>query len=375
MPVERFLSRHWQKKPLLVRRGLPDFRDPITPDELAGLACEDGVESRLVREKGGAHPWEVTWGPHPEERLRKLPRRGWTLLVQEVNRFVPELALLLDGVAFLPSVRVDDVMVSFAAPGGSVGPHLDSYDVFLVQGLGARRWRFDTKRTKDVRFVTGLDLRILERFKPDADVVLEPGDVLYIPPGFAHHGIAESDCLTYSIGFRAPSAGELRAAFARDRAGGAPELLADPLLTPQENAGAIPAKLLERVRAIIRGEIVSNEAIDRWFASYATQLAPGHVIDPPSRPSKDPFEKLKGSRVRVRRTEEGRFAFLPRKGGVYLYVGGAEIAVGEAAVELVLLVCRKRTFAGLELLQATKNKASKALLCELFARGALSFAR
>ena len=142
MPVARFMREHWQKKPLLVRGALPGMRDPLTPEELAGLACEDGVESRIVRERGGARPWEVTWGPHHESFFASLPEDGWTLLVQELNRHVPEAALLLERFAFVPNVRVDDVMVSFAAPGGSVGAHLDSYDVFLVQGMGERRWRW-----------------------------------------------------------------------------------------------------------------------------------------------------------------------------------------------------------------------------------------
>ncbi len=126
MSTARFLREHWQKKPLLVRGAFPGFVDPIDPDELAGLACEDGVESRIVREKGGAYPWQVTWGPQEESIFAGLPKRGWTLLVQEINRWVPEAALLLEPFSFLPSVRVDDVMTSFAAPGGSVGPHVDS---------------------------------------------------------------------------------------------------------------------------------------------------------------------------------------------------------------------------------------------------------
>ena len=375
MPVTRFLAKHWQKKPLLIRQGIRGFRDPITPEELAGLACEDGVESRLVREKGGAHPWEVTWGPHPEERFRALPKRGWTLLVQETNRWVPAIADLLDGVAFLPSVRVDDVMVSFAAPGGSVGPHVDSYDVFLVQGKGKRRWRYDTKPTKNVRFVEGLDLRILERFTPDANEVLEAGDVLYVPPGFAHHGVAETDCLTYSIGFRSPSEGELRAAFAADRARLASALLADPPLVPQDNAGAIPRALLERIRKIVRSERASDEEIDRWFASFSTRLAPGHAIEPPARAIKDVLGRLARDQG-VRRTEEGRFAFLPRsEGACFLYVGGVEIAVDRTASKLAQLITSKRRFRGTELLANAKSASARALLSELFARGALLFAR
>src|SRR5688572_2940733 len=132
MSTKEFLRSHWQKKPLLVRNAFPTFQDPVDPDELAGLACEDGVESRIVRKKN----WQVTWGPQAEEVFASLPERDWTLLVQEVNRWIPDAALLLEPFSFLPNVRVDDVMVSFAAPGGSVGPHLDSYDVFLVQGQG-----------------------------------------------------------------------------------------------------------------------------------------------------------------------------------------------------------------------------------------------
>ncbi len=211
---EQFLREHWQKKPLLVRGAMPGFRDPVDPDELAGLACEDGVESRIVRERGGAHPWEVTYGPHEERVFHALPDRGWTLLVQEVNRWVEDAALLLDRFGFLPSVRVDDVMVSFAAPGGSVGPHLDSYDVFLVQGHGQRRWRWGSRPARDVRFREGLELRILERPRFDRDEVLGPGDMLYLPPGFAHHGVAVTPCLTYSIGFRAPNQGEMWKDFA-----------------------------------------------------------------------------------------------------------------------------------------------------------------
>ena len=209
MSAARFLREHWQKKPLLVRGAFPALRDPLTPEELAGLSCEEGIESRIVRERGGREPWEVTFGPHPESRFASLPARGWTLLVQELNRHVPEAALLLEHFAFLPNVRVDDVMVSYAAPGGSVGPHLDSYDVFLVQGMGERRWKYDTRPTKDTRLRDGLDLRILQRFTPDADEVLRAGDLLYLPPGFAHHGVAVTPCLTYSVGFRAPG-------FARD---------------------------------------------------------------------------------------------------------------------------------------------------------------
>jgi 50S ribosomal protein L16 3-hydroxylase len=380
MSPARFMREHWQKKPLLVRGALPDLRDPLTPEEIAGLACEEGVESRIVRERGGSAPWEVTFGPHPESRFASLPARGWTLLVQELNRHVPEAALLLEHFAFVPNVRVDDVMVSYAAPGGSVGPHLDSYDVFLVQGMGERRWKFDTRPTKDARFREGLDLRILERFTPDADEVLRAGDMLYLPPGFAHHGIAVTPCLTYSIGFRAPVFGEMWKAFAahvaasKDSAGA--RLLADPPLSPAQNPGAIPPALLARVRDAIRSIDASDEAIDRFFASFATRLAPGHELTPPRRPlSSDAIMTRLSRGDIVARSEEGRWAYLPRpRGALLLYVAGEEIPVDAKAADLARAVCAARRFDGRELLALAKNASARALISRLVALGGLAFA-
>ncbi len=381
MPVARFMREHWQKKPLLVRGALPDLRDPLTPEELAGLACEDGVESRIVRERGGARPWEVSWGPHQESFFSSLPEEGWTLLVQELNRHVPDAALLLERFAFVPNVRVDDVMVSFAAPGGSVGAHLDSYDVFLVQGMGERRWRYATKpavRPADSRFVDGLELRILERFRPDVDEVLYPGDMLYLPPGFAHHGIAESPCLTYSIGFRSPGHGEMWKAFGTHlatHAAGAGTLLTDPPLAPATSAGAIPRALLARVRAAVRSMDTSNDVIDRWFASFATQLSPGHELTPPAR---RPAEAAVLARLargdRVARSEEGRWAYLPRpRGALLLYVGGQELAVAAPEAELARTLCDARRFDGAALAALVRTGAARALIVRLFSMGALRF--
>ena len=380
MSAARFLREHWQKKPLLVRGAMPELRDPRTPEELAGLSCEDGVESRIVRERGGSVPWEVTWGPHPESTFATLPDRGWTLLVQELNRHVPEAALLLEPFAFVPNVRVDDVMVSYAAPGGSVGPHLDSYDVFLVQGCGRRRWLYNTRPTKDAHFREGLDLRILESFRPDAEEVLEPGDMLYLPPGFAHHGVAVTPCLTYSIGFRAPSFGEMWKAFAAHVAAqpgaAGPSLLVDPRLAPAANPGAIPPALLARVRDAVRGLPSDDDAIDRFFASFATRLAPGHELTAPRKaPSADAVMSRLRRGDRVVRSEEGRWAFLPRRrGGLLLYVAGVELEVPAAAAELARARCAARRFDGVALAALAKSAAARALIVRLVGLGGLAFA-
>ncbi|HQY60940.1 MAG TPA: cupin domain-containing protein, partial [Polyangiaceae bacterium] len=348
--TSRFLRDYWQKKPLLVRGAFPEHRDPIDPDELAGLSCEDGVESRIVREKGGDRPWQVTWGPQLEADFAKLPKRGWTLLVQEVNRWVPEIALMLEPFAFLPSVRVDDVMLSFAAPGGSVGPHVDSYDVFLIQGRGKRRWKYHTRPTKDRRIKPDLELRILEELEPQADEVLGPGDMLYLPPNFAHHGVAVTPCLTYSVGFRSPCMGEVWSSFAAAAARQSPAsatLLVDPKLTPASNPGAIPDALLSRIRTMVRTLDTSDDAIDRWFASFATRLKPGHELEPPARAPtpKALFGKLARGAV-LARSEEARWAFLPHadhadhaEGGLLLYVGGTELVVPAEATALARALC------------------------------------
>ena len=372
MPVSRFLREHWQKKPLLVRSAFPDFVDPITPDELAGLSCEDGVESRIVREKG----WEITWGPQEEAIFATLPDTKWTILVQELNRHVPDAALLLEPFSFIPNVRVDDVMVSYAAPGGSVGAHLDSYDVFLVQGQGERRWQWGTKPAKDRRFREGLELRILERFVPDADEVLGPGDMLYLPPGFAHHGVAESACLTYSIGFRSPSFAEMHGALAFHVARkAAVNLLVDPPLSPPKNAGAIPRALLANVRNAVRSLAPKDDDIDRWFASFATMLKAGHELTPPARaPSGAAIWKRLATNDTVSRSEEGRWAFLPRpRGALLFYVAGVEIPVSRDAAALAQVLCTARRFEGRELAALASSEAARALIVRLFEMGGLRF--
>ena len=274
-PAE-FLRDYWQRKPLLIRGAFPDFESPLDPDELAGLACEEGVEARLVEEHGPDGPWQVSHGPFDEAIFAELPERDWTLLVQAVDHYVPEVAELLEHFDFLPRWRLDDIMISYAPPGGSVGPHIDQYDVFLIQGLGQRRWQLGGKVADDAAIIPGIDLRILERFdiEPGDDWVLEPGDMLYLPPGWAHHGVSQSDdCMTYSVGFRAPSADEAITSFA-DYLG---EQL--PASTRYSDAGmalpATPAELddasLARMRQLILDTLDNPTQLAQWFGRAMTQ--------------------------------------------------------------------------------------------------------
>jgi 50S ribosomal protein L16 3-hydroxylase len=269
--ADAFLHDHWQKKPLLIRGAWAEWSNPMSPDELAGLACEDGVESRLVQR--AADGWSIEHGAFPEARLGALHEANWTLLVQAVDQFVPAVAALIEPFRFVPDWRIDDVMVSIAARGGGVGPHFDQYDVFLVQGLGKRRWRIGGMCDADTPLLADDDVRLLADFEALEEHVLEPGDILYVPPGIAHDGIAESDdCMTYSIGFRAPSRSELVAHFCDhvlatldddDR-------YADPDLSRQANPGEIAPAALVRLHAMIADTLQDRDAFARWFGAYVT---------------------------------------------------------------------------------------------------------
>lgn len=200
-----FLRDYWQKQPLLVRNALPGFNGLLTRDELMSLACHEDAQSRLVIQRNGK--WLLKHGPLSSYDLAKLPKRQWTLLVQDVNHFLLPARDLLSRFCFIPHARLDDLMVSYAPKGGGIGPHFDSYDVFLLQGIGSRRWQISAQQ--DDRFIADAPLKILRNFQPEQEWVLEAGDMLYLPPNYAHNGIAEDDCMTYSIGFRAPSHHEL----------------------------------------------------------------------------------------------------------------------------------------------------------------------
>ncbi|MCB5160819.1 cupin domain-containing protein [Marinomonas algarum] len=207
MTAQTFLDHYWQKKPLLIRGGLVDFTLPLEADELAGMTMEEEIESRIVIEHGKT-PWETKQGPFNEETFANLPEQEWTLLVQAVDHWVPEIQALKERFQFLPSWRLDDVMASYATTGGSVGPHYDQYDVFLVQVSGRRRWQVLAPDEYQDSAIQDIKLHILDNFPVNADMdwELETGDILYLPPNFAHNGRAlDDDCITYSVGFRAPS--------------------------------------------------------------------------------------------------------------------------------------------------------------------------
>ncbi len=298
LTARQFIEEYWQKKPLLVRGAIPDFGDLLTPNDLAGLACEADAQSRLVFNRRGK--WSVEQGPFAEERFSELPEKGWSLLVQGVNHFLDEADELLHQFSFIPRARLDDLMVSFAPDGGGVGPHFDSYDVFLLQGHGQRLWRVSSQQ--DMELVPDAPLRILKHFHTDQEWLLEPGDMLYLPPRLAHWGIAVGDCMTWSIGFRAPSAQELATQFLihmQDHLalGG---MYADPDLQPQRRPAQIGAQMLRKVRAMLQEIRWGGDDIARFLGSYLTEPKHHIVFERPRRIGLDKFrERLQRNGIRL----------------------------------------------------------------------------
>ncbi|SCW39278.1 50S ribosomal protein L16 3-hydroxylase [Sphingobium faniae] len=269
--VELFLRDYWQRRPLLIRNPWTDWANPLEPDELAGLACEGDVESRLILRR--ADGWSLEHGPFPEARFSQPGPEPWTLLVQAVDHHVPDVAALLDPFRFIPNWRIDDVMVSYATDAGGVGPHFDQYDVFLIQGLGRRRWQVGAVCDENSKLLPHDDLRLLDHFEATDEWVLEPGDILYLPPGVSHDGVAVGDdCMTYSIGFRAPSRSELIAAWYDDVLADLAEddRYADPGLTAQDNPGEISAEALARLHAMIAERLLDREAFARTFGKHSS---------------------------------------------------------------------------------------------------------
>ena len=267
----RFMQRHWQKKPLLVRAAMPAFTPLLDRKALFTLAARDDVESRLVAQEGDS--WRVQRGPFGPRALPGVKRPGWTLLVQGVDLHDDSVHALLRQFAFIPAARLDDLMISWASDRGGVGPHFDSYDVFLLQAHGRRRWRIGPQ--KDLALREDVPLKILARFEPETEYVLEPGDMLYLPPRYAHDGVAEGECQTYSIGFRAPGRAELARELLQrlaDEAGDLAErIYRDPGQQATAHAGAIPPGLAEFARDALASALQDQGAFDRTLGEYLTE--------------------------------------------------------------------------------------------------------
>ena len=371
--VDTFLRDYWQRKPLLIRNPWTAWQNPLDPDELAGLACEDHVESRLIKQARDA--WKVEPGPIPETRFGKLGKAPWTLLVQAVDHHVPEVAALIAPFRFIPNWRIDDVMVSYASDGGGVGPHFDQYDVFLVQGLGTRRWQIGALCDDDTELLPHDDLRLLANFEPTQEWLLEPGDMLYVPPRFAHNGVAVGDdCMTYSVGFRAPSRSELIAHYVDDVLSDLSDddRYADAGLAAQPNPGEITGTALAQLHGMVLEKLADPAAFARWFGEYNSTPKYPDIDWAPEEPMG--VEELRTRLAKgeaLHRNPASRFSFVRQGAGVLLFVDGEAFeCAGEAAVFAEVLCAGERFVVSPP---QTESEATMALLNRLFNQGAVAF--
>lgn len=333
----QFLRKHWQKRPLLARGAFPGIGELMAPRDIFELARDERLQSRLVTCYDGI--WDVEHGPFTRRTLQQLPSRGWALLVQGLNHAVREAAALLEQFTFLPHARLDDLMVSLAPPGGGVGPHFDSYDVFLLQGPGTRRWQISGQR--DLALIPDIPLRILQRFHPAQDWQVATGDSLYLPPRYAHDGVALTQCITYSVGFRAPSAQELGQRFLeflQDELA-LDGMYADPDLKPLRGAGAITPAMVTKVAKMLDGIRWNTPDVARFLGAYLTEPKPHIVFERPERP-------LTAARFTARGRDRGvRLALTTQMlyAGHDVFINGERISVPATAARLIRQLADRRS--------------------------------
>ncbi len=276
MPIETFLKEYWQKKPLLIPNAIQDIPS-LTPDEIAGFALEDGIESRVIIETPNHDRlqslWELITGPLDDTAFERLPESHWTLLIQAVDQLHPEVHELLHKFRFIPNWRVDDIMVSYAADQGNVGPHFDYYDVFLLQAQGSRLWKLGDNCDANSPLRHDSDCKILTGFTPQQEWTVNPGDLLYIPPNVSHWGIAQGECVTYSVGFRAPSHSEILLEYTQELASTyfEDQRYSDHSLSQRANPGAITGEDIQQLKSILKSLTNDEKQLSHWFARYMTQ--------------------------------------------------------------------------------------------------------
>ncbi|MCL7713600.1 cupin domain-containing protein [Stenotrophomonas mori] len=336
MSPQRFLRDYWQKRPLLIRGAFAGFQTPLMPEDLAGLACEEGALARIVSHDRGSDRWTLRTGPFQEEAFPGMPDHDWTLLVQDVDKWDPDVRALVAHFGFLPRWRMDDVMVSFAATGGGVGAHVDQYDVFLLQAHGQRRWKIDaSESTRGKRppldFRPDVELKLLKKFTPSHDWVLEPGDMLYLPPNVPHDGVAVTPCLTFSFGMRAPSSAELISDWLDDLVADADEGIRfqDPDLALPEDPNEIDAAAMTRVVAALNALRMNDpDRLGDWFGRFITTYrAAGDILPSRAVPDPDAVAAALDEGGLLERHPWTRLAWRRAARGAMLYCSGQALAL------------------------------------------------
>lgn len=339
-----FLAKHWQKKPLLIQQAIANFKSPINKQQLIELSHESSIESRVVT-ANETQAWNCEYGPFEPEYFPSLEDKHWTLLVQSVDHFLPEVAELLELFDFIPTWRIDDIMISYANDGGSVGPHLDQYDVFLLQAVGQRQWLINDEDYTEDDLLEDSELKLLAEFNHNKDYLLKVGDMLYLPPGVAHHGIANGDCITISIGFRAPTDHELLAAFADDLPiSQAPFFYTDPDLTLQRHCGEIDKQHIDYIYQMMMNRMVNDEQFEQWFGRYISEARSSNEQYHDDC-SFDDFDILFKQHQNLIRMGDVRINFIRQTEHIDLFVAGQHDELDHNQLEFIQYLSQHRTIA------------------------------
>ena len=372
---DEFLRRYWQREPLLIKHAGKPFVDPIDPDELAGFACEAAVESRIVSRHSDDN-WQVCHGPFDSDRFATMGEKEWTLLVQAVDQLHPDVALLKSHFGFLPGWRIDDIMVSYACDGGGVGPHFDQYDVFLIQGMGRRSWQIGERCDSGTVLRKNTDLRLIQEFSAVQELVLESGDILYLPPRFAHHGTSQGESLCYSVGFRAPSVIELLQGYADELTAtlSADQRFEDPLLWNSPTANSISTEAIEAAFEKLRAIINQNEQFTDFFGKYVTEPRYPERIHPAEPATLFELQKLiKNSPYPAvfSKNPGSRFAYFLDQGRLTLFVDGEQLQCQPDQLVLIQQLCETPWPEPLALEGSLRSDLDQELITGLVAQGSL----
>lgn len=375
LDINNFLKNYWQKKPLLIRAAFPNYRSPISAEELAGLACEDFVESRIITENKTIPKWSLENGPFPETRFSDLPKSHWTLLIQGLNKLFPEFDDLLHEFDFIPSWRIDDLMASYAAPEGSVGPHIDQYDVFLLQASGQRKWMISEEPIDNDNFESDLPLKIIKSFKAESEWILDAGDMLYLPPNVAHYGIGLDDCMTFSIGFRAPSHAELLSSYIDEHLTSLTDDLRyqDSDLTATRRNGEITDDTIDKIQTLLLSHFNDKSKIKNWFGCFITEYLNDNDEVILSNLSPDEFLSQFKEFIMLRRPASIRANYILNSESISLYINGEIFNPSLNTKDLAMIICDQHIIQYSEIEKYLTEEQNIIFLCSLFNSGYLEF--
>ncbi len=366
MSTDEFLSDYWQKRSLLIRQAFAEFMPELDESDIAGLACDELAESRLVSGSYPEHDWVLRYGPFVEQDFTSLPDENWTLLVQDVEKHYPPLESLLNSFSFLPSWRMDDLMISVAAPGGSVGPHVDQYDVFLLQAAGHRKWQMASNF--DPTLLADCELNVLKSFESEQEWLLEPGDMLYLPPGVAHHGVALDQGMTWSIGMRAPSSADLLQALGEwlaDRQDEG-ERYRDGELSSTPVAGEIDPAAVNGFRRLIEKSAGDESGFQAFIGSFMSRYRLAQEPAPAEQQlDASTVHKALAGGAQLRHNPWTRLVWLKTERGALLFAAGDEFS---CPVDLAQRFCNKPVLLPTE---SGALKEAMDLTCELLNKGHL----